>query len=1138
MGSASIDRRERGTTTIKAIRAVAATLFAVLAAVVMTLGMFGGTPAYAANAMSAVATNVSSNVSTASQIMRIGVSVERYDQAGDDQYAIVVTNNDPTKTATAIKGSTTIPADIAESGKLTTVDWTVGDLAPGDHAYALVDGQTLTVKLAESSGTTDDGNTGTNDGTNTSNGNTNTSTGTTTPGNNADNGSGNNASTNPNSSATDSSNTDSASKTPANKTPSGNVSADTNTAKSPDKLSRTGVSIAGITGFALLLLAAAGLIVGRRNAVAARQTGVSGTTAGTTNTGTTAHMSGHAHLGTDRIHSGPRLSARALIAASVAIAMLGAGLMIVPNALAAEPGSESTAEPTANPAGENASVDVISVVTVNNHGYEINSHVTATFVEPKKETVAVVGQAQDAGRQPVKNAQLNLTATGEQPVTVTTDADGYFVAHLTRNVRYDAVVRDTAAVPEGQAAPQIVKATLLAKQRNDITVQNVTGAITLGRKVVEGTASGQIKSSAIYLDAKDYRISADQKTVTVTDKTIDVIAGDIVVLAPNGDFDGKVIKVAAVGKTGTGADANLTVTGGDADLPDAFDRISLDNTVLDASKAEVTPADGVTAKNLAEPAGKTRMRGAKIGVGAEVGQSLNYEFDYAKDLQVSRKTTAAKPELAKVGYVVNKTTLASNITAKATVDFVHYEQSNVTLEAKTEFNTAGVVCASYAKENGVNHVDYSETECAGTEKADKKDPSGESGAKDDAAAKDSAKAKAAKTDSAKPGSSGSTDSTDSATDQEFEGIKLTKKPIAWRLPWGFKVETDATLVSHSSGHFRGTMKVKASAEAKAVLQNGKVTATTKASVDPNMELTAAAKYEVGLLMDPTLKALGQGIVTLKGEPGIGMEVQGHVKVENGKLKPGDASASWELYGYSNEWYAFPILEPLGKLPESNPLHDLGKYAEDQEFKENPVARITLDKHEASNGPKQQLAKVRKQIAAGDFSSIAGKYCQKDGLSCVSIDDKGRFRQVSGTVERAFAPLLNGGVSQLGTGDDSLNAWEKDVSVTLSGSVSEYQCALPNGTTVNGEACKALGRENITRWPTGVAYYPAGWESKDVYPETNGSYPLLDGSKEVDTSTPFLQPLGDQYVFAPQDNVDRYPLSGGLQASNGVYYLVK
>ncbi|MBT1165528.1 hypothetical protein [Bifidobacterium simiarum] len=1138
MGSASIDRHERGAATVrtataatsattaatlpKAIRAVAATLFAVLAAVVMTLGMFGGTPAYAANAMSAAAASVSSNVSTASQIMRIGVSVERYDQAGDDQYAIVVTNNDPTKTATAIKGSTTIPADIAESGKLTTVDWTVGDLAPGDHAYALVDGQTLTVKLAESSGTTDDGN----DGTNTNN---NGNTGTTTPGsnanNNANNGSGNNGSANPNSSTTDSSNTDS-----ANKTPSGNVSADTNTAKSPDKLSRTGVSIAGITGFALLLLAAAGLIVGRRNAVAARQTGAAGTEGETETSHARTHMSDHAHLGTDRIHSGPRLSARALIAASVAIAMLGAGLMIVPNALAAEPGSESTAEPTANPAGENASVDVISVVTVNNHGYEINSHVTATFVEPKKETVAVVGQAQDAGRQPVRNAQLNLTATGEQPVTVTTDADGYFVAHLTRNVRYDAVVRDTAAVPEGQAAPQIVKATLLAKQRNDITVQNVTGSITLGRKVVEGTASGQIKSSAIYLDAKDYRISADQKTVTVTDKTIDVIAGDIVVLAPNGDFDGKVIKVAAVGKTGIGADANLTVTGGDADLPDAFDRISLDNTVLDASKAEVTPADGVTAKNLAEPAGKTRMRGAKIGVGAEVGQSLNYEFDYAKDLQVSRKTTAAKPELAKVGYVVNKTTLASNITAKATVDFVHYEKSDVTLEAKTEFNTAGVVCASYATENGVNHVDYSETECANTEKADKKDPSGESGAKDDDKDDDSAKAKSAK--------AGSSDSADSATDQEFEGIKLTKKPIAWRLPWGFKVETDATLVSHSSGYFRGILKVKASAEAKAVLQNGKVTATTKASVDPNMELTAAAKYEVGLLMDPTLKALGQGIVTLKGEPGIGMEVQGHVKVENGKLKPGDASASWELYGYSNEWYAFPILEPLGKLPESNPLHDLGKYAEDQEFKENPVARITLDKHEASNGPKQQLAKVRKQIAAGDFSSIAGKYCQKDGLSCVSIDSKGRFRQVSGTVERAFAPLLNGGVSQLGAGDDSLNAWEKDVSVTLSGSVSEYQCALPNGTTVTGEACKALGRENITRWPTGVAYYPAGWESKDVYPETNGSYPLLDGSKEVDTSTPFLQPLGDQYVFAPQDNVDRYPLSGGLQASNGVYYLVK
>lgn len=1071
MGSASSIRRHWCT-----LIAAVATMF------IAVFGFVGTANAQEGSQTDASASGVET-VATSTSTPRIAVSVERYDAAGADQYALVVTNNDATKTATTVKGTTTIPDRIAKAGQSTSVQWTVGDLKPGEHAYAVADGQTLTVALAEQ--------TSGNSGNNPNNGN-NGNTGTDNSGTIKPNGQTLNNQTSNNQSANNTNNA-------ANANNAGNTNGDTaisadsatndagNTGKSNGSLSRTGVSVMGLAGFALLLAAAGCIILSRRNGF--------GTSAGN------AGESGDASAGR-RGHA--TAAARGFIAAAVALAVLGAGMMIVPNALADEPTGE----------------DVSSTVTLNGHDYQLSSHVTATFVQPTKTVIPVAGEVKDDNGQLVKNTRLTFTATGEQQVAVTTDENGYFAAHLTQNVRYDA------------AASQ-VKATLLAKQRNDVTVRNIAGSITLGRGVTEGTASAQTNSSAIYLDAKDYRLSADGKTVTVTaGKTGDIVSGDIVVLAPQGDFDGKVIRVATVSTTAAG----LTFTGADADLAEAFDNIRLNNTTLDATKVEVDPADGVTATNLAKPeAGRTLKRAARIGLGGEAGQSLNYEFNYVKDLKVTKKV-AGKVETRKFGYVVSKTTFASNITASAYVDFISNEKSNVTLDAKTDFNTSGVMCASYSNENMLNHVDYSETECAGTEEADKKDPTGETGSKQDTenSDKDSDSDKDAKAaDDKSDGGTSDGDKSDDEEAQEFEGIKLTKTPLVWRLPWGFKVESDATIVTHSSGHFRGTMKVSASAEAKAVLQNGKVTATAKASLDPNVELTAAAKYEVGLLMDPTLKVLGHSIVTVKGEPGVGMEVKGHVKVENGVLKPGDASASWEMYGYANEWYSFPILEPLGKLPEGNPLHDLGKYAEDQEFKENPVARVTLSKHEATNGPKYQLDKIRKEIAKGDFSSIAGEYCQKDNLSCVSIDEKGRFKQVSGTVERAFQPLLNGGVSQLSAGDDDPNY--KNVSVNLTGPVSEYRCDVPNGTVVTGAACKALGRENVTRWPSSVAYFPAGWESKDIY---QGNYPLSPDGKEVDTATPFLQPTGNQYVYAPQDNPVRYPLDGGLQASNGVYYLVK
>lgn len=262
-----------------------------------------------------------------------------------------------------------------------------------------------------------------------------------------------------------------------------------------------------------------------------------------------------------------------------------------------------------------------------------------------KEKVAFSGHAYDSFDQVLNSKKVVLSSSKYKSETIETEEDGYFFTHLVLGETYTLSGQD-------------FEVTVTAKSLNDIQVDNIRGKVTAGKHLSD-PEQGQmnLKQSVVYIDEKDYLVSANSDWVEISGRE-EVLTGDIIVLPPTENYmEGFSFRIISVSYAN--GETQLTVE--PCEVTDIVEKVNYTDNI-DLSEMAFIPAEGVTpqAGNLNRSNGMfTHKYNVKIPMGKSNG---NVAIELAGSIIPIWEYDALMPFNSKVG-------LSPNITTTISADF-------------------------------------------------------------------------------------------------------------------------------------------------------------------------------------------------------------------------------------------------------------------------------------------------------------------------------------------------------------------------------------------------------------------------------------------------------------------------------------
>ena len=163
--------------------------------------------------------------------------------------------------------------------------------------------------------------------------------------------------------------------------------------------------------------------------------------------------------------------------------------------------------------------------------------------------------------------------------------------------------------------------------------------------------------------------------------------------------------------------------------------------------------------------------------------------------------------------------------------------------------------------------------------------------------------------------------------------------------------------------------------------------------------------------------------------------------------------------------------------------------------------------------------IASAVEKGDFAPISGKYCRKDGSSCLTLDNKGNI--VSSGQENLYLSADDHSRSALHAVDSS-DGWNvpSDIGIELRGPDSDYRCGSQRGEA----ACYAPGAgysEADINKPANIIYVFKGADPTQVKDLAAG---MPDSDYvQPDSTKPFLKLLSYHMNASPSDQDVYYPV---------------
>ncbi|NMM98564.1 PASTA domain-containing protein [Bifidobacterium olomucense] len=236
-------------------------------------------------------------------------------------------------------------------------------------------------------------------------------------------------------------------------------------------------------------------------------------------------------------------------------------------------------------------------------------------------------------------------------------------------------------------------------------------------------------------------------------------------------------------------------------------------------------------------------------------------------------------------------------------------------------------------------------------------------------------------------------------------------------------------------------------------------------------------------------------------------------------------------GYQNE------MEPMKPAPSGSTVYYLMEQNGDLDWDSLPDADVKVpasksgadssdssdssDKSTSKKSAKDMtLQEIRSTVSGGDFTPIAGKYCQKDNSSCITIDDTGKATS-SGSKDLYMSPDDHT-VSKLQLADADPRWVPEDVGLDLKGPDSDYQCGSYRGSDACYNGDEFFSEAEIFK-PFEVAYIPAGTSSSKLEGLAASSYSssYVAGKAKPDSSKAFLKIIYYHMNEAPLDETVYY-----------------
>lgn len=209
-------------------------------------------------------------------------------------------------------------------------------------------------------------------------------------------------------------------------------------------------------------------------------------------------------------------------------------------------------------------------------------------------------------------------------------------------------------------------------------------------------------------------------------------------------------------------------------------------------------------------------------------------------------------------------------------------------------------------------------------------------------------------------------------------------------------------------------------------------------------------------------------------------------------------------------------------PDWDSLEDANvKGVSDKSGKSGNTAKT--DSSSKKTSPKNWKSMTSDEISAavgnGDFSSIAGKYCQKSGTSCLTLDDQGIIT-ASGQQDLYLSPD-DGNRSTLHVVDSS-DGWKvpSDIGIEMRGPDSDYRCGSQRGEAACYAPSAVYSEAEITK-PANIIYVFKDADPEQVK-ELAAGVPDSD-YVQPDSSKPFLKILSYHMNASPSDQNVFYPV---------------
>lgn len=224
--------------------------------------------------------------------------------------------------------------------------------------------------------------------------------------------------------------------------------------------------------------------------------------------------------------------------------------------------------------------------------------------------------------------------------------------------------------------------------------------------------------------------------------------------------------------------------------------------------------------------------------------------------------------------------------------------------------------------------------------------------------------------------------------------------------------------------------------------------------------------------------------------------------------PSDATAYYLCETSDLDWDALEDADVDGAAQQSDK-------DERQSDEQSDDEKDKQDKQTAKPTPKELTPQqIRASVDGGDLSPIAGRYCLKDGSTCLTLDAKGNVTESGANAMPLSSDDLNSAtVSAVAAGEEP--SWDIPASVGIEfrGPDSDYRCGSERGYDACYESDTFYAEAEITK-PLNFVYIFRGADSEQVKSITS-SVPGPDYTAP-DSTKPFIKLLSYHMNVSPSD----------------------